>query len=113
MDNVAKAHFPPSDASVFDLKVGEVSPVLNDPQAYMIYKVEGKKDQPLEEVKPEITRILQQQKVQQARQEFQKTATEKTKLDETYFAVPAAPSLREPATAPNAPATETKPTGKK
>jgi hypothetical protein len=32
VDNVAKAHFPPSDASVFDLKVGEVSPVLNNPQ---------------------------------------------------------------------------------
>ena len=115
VDNVAKAHFPPSDTSVFDLKIGEVSPVLNDPQAYMIYKVEAKKDQPLEEVKPEITRILQQQKVQQARQDLQKTAAEKTKLDEAYFAVPAPPSLREPgeSAAPSAPSTGTKPSGKK
>jgi PPIC-type PPIASE domain len=115
VDNVAKAHFPASDASVFDLKVGEVSPVLNDPQAYMIYKVEAKKDQPLEEVKPDITRALQMQKVQQARQDLQKTAVEKTKLDEAYFAGPAPPSLKEPGerAAPSAPATGTQPPGKK
>jgi len=115
VDNVAKAHFPPSDASVFDLKVGDVSPVLNDPQAYMVYKVEAKKDQPLEEVKPEITRMLQQQKVQQARQDLQKTTAEKTKLDEAYFAGSAPPSLRNPGepTAPNASSTGTKPSGKK
>jgi len=94
--NIAKTRFPASDISVFDLKVGEVSPVLNDPQAYMIYKVEAKADQPLDEVKPEITRMLQQQKVVQARQDLQKTAAGKTKLDEAYFAVPVAPSLREP-----------------
>ena len=113
--NVAKTRFPASDASVFDLKVGEVSPVLNDPQAYMIYKVEAKQDQPLEEVKAEITRLLQQQKVQQARQDLQKTASEKTKLDEAYFGVPAPPSLREPGepAAPSASSTGTKPSGKK
>lgn len=115
VDNVAKAHFPPSDASVFDLNVGEVSPVLNDPQAYMIYKVEAKKDQPIEEVKPEITRMLQQQKVQQSRQDLQKVASEKTKLDEAYFTVPAAPSLKEPGEpAPSsAPTTGSNPSGKK
>jgi hypothetical protein len=113
--NVAKTRFPASDASVFDLNVGEVSPVLNNQQAYMIYKVDAKQDQPLEEVKPEISRLLQQQKVQQARLDLQKTAAEKTKLDEAYFALTAPPSLREPGepAAPTAPSTETKPSGKK
>jgi len=58
---------------------------------------------------------LQQQKVQQARQDLQKTASEKTKLDEAYFGVPAPPSLREPGepAAPSASSTGTKPSGKK
>jgi hypothetical protein len=96
VDNVARAHFPPSDASIFDLKVGEVSPVLNDPQAFMIYKIEAKTDQPLDQVKPEISRLLRQQKVQQSVQDVQKTAAEKTKYDDAYFAVPAPPTLRNP-----------------
>ena len=89
--------------------------MLNNPQAYMIYKVEAKQDQPLEEVKSEIIRLLQQQKVQQARQDLLKTAAEKTKLDEAYFSVPAAPSLRGPGepVAPSPSSTGTKPSGKK
>jgi hypothetical protein len=114
VDNVARAHFPPSDASVFDLKVGEVSPVLNDPQAYMIYKIEAKKDQPLEEVKPEISRLLQQQKVQQSIQDVRKAATEKTTYDDAYFAVPAPPTLRNPGEpVPSAPSTGAQQPGKK
>ena len=106
VDNVAKGHFPPSDASIFELKTGEVSPVLSDPQAFMVYKIEAKKDQPLDEVRPEITRALQQQKLQQENTELRKTAIEKTTYDEAYFAVPAPPTLRNPGEppAPSSPA---------
>ncbi len=107
VNNVSKAHFPPSDASVFDLKVGEVSPVLNNPQGYMIYKIEAKQAQPMADVRSDITRILQQQKLQAASQDLQKTATEKTTYDDSYFAVPAAPSLKNPGDA----APSTAPTG--
>ena len=115
VNNVAKAHFPPSDASVFDLKIGDVSPVLNDPQGYMIYKVEAKQEQPLADVRTEVTRVLQQQRLQQVSQDLQKTATEKTSYDDAYFAVPAAPpapSLRNPGEAPPPP-TGTPAPGKK
>jgi hypothetical protein len=101
VNNVSKGHFPPSDASVFDLKVGEVSPVLNNPQGFMIYKIEAKQAQPMADVRNEITRILQQQKLQQVSQDLQKTATENTTYDDAYFAVPAAPSLRNPGEAPS------------
>ena len=114
VENVPKAHFPASDASIFELKAGDVSQVLNDPQAYMVYKIKAKKDQPLEEVKPEITRLVQQQKVQQAIQDLRKTAGEKAKLDDTYFAVPAPPTLRNPGDAvPSGPPAATQPSGKK
>jgi parvulin-like peptidyl-prolyl isomerase len=101
VNNVSKGHFPPSDASVFDLKVGEVSPVLNNSQGFMIYKIEAKQPQPMADVRNDIVRILQQQKLQQASQDLQKTATENTTYDDAYFAVPAAPSLRNPGEAPS------------
>jgi len=113
VDNVTKGRFPASDASIFELKVGEVSPVLNDPQAYMIYKIEAKKDQPLDEVRPEITRALQQQKMQQESTDLRKTATEKTTYDDAYFAVPAPPTLRNPGEPAPAPVPSTPPAGKK
>jgi len=115
VNNVSKGHFPPSDAAVFDLKAGEVSQVFNDPQGYMIYKIEAKREQPLADVRNDITRALQQQKLQEASQDLQKTATEKTKYDDAYFAVPAAPSLRSPGQTapPSAPPTGTPAPGKK
>jgi hypothetical protein len=77
----------------------------------MIYKVEAKKDQPLEEVKPEITRALQLQKVQQHVKTCRRRQSKRPKLDEAYFAGPAPPSLKEPGerAKPNAPSTGTEP----
>jgi hypothetical protein len=111
VDNVTKGRFPASDASIFELKVGEVSPVLNDPQAYMIYKIEAKKDQALDEVRPEITRALEQQRFQQESTDLRKTVTEKTSYDDAYFAAPAAPTLRNPGEPTPVPSTP--PAGKK
>ena len=118
VNNVSKGHFPPSDAAIFDLKAGEVSQVFADPQGYMIYKIEAKQEQPLADVRNDITRALQQQKLQEASQDLQKTATEKTKYDDVYFAAPppaAVPSLRNPgeAPSPSAPPTGTPAPGKK
>jgi hypothetical protein len=115
VNNVPKNRFPPSDASVFDLKVGEVSPVLTDPQAYMIYKIEAKQPQPLTDVHDEILKALQQQKLQKASEDLRKTVTDKTIYDNAYFEVPAAPSLRNPgeAPAPKAPGAGSPTPGKK
>jgi hypothetical protein len=62
----------------------------------MIYKVEDVQDQPLADVKEEVSRAAQQEKLKSASEEIQKTANENTKYDDAYFAVPAAPSLRKP-----------------
>lgn len=115
VNNVPKSRFPPSDASVFDLKVGEVSPVLTDPQAYMIYKIEARQAQPLTDVHEEIARALQQQKLQKASEDLKKTVTDKTTYDNAYFEVPPAPSLKNPGEppAPKAPAAGTPAPGKK
>ena len=100
VDDVPKSRFPPSDASVFDLKAGEVSPVLISPQAYVIYKINAKKDQALADVHDEVVRLLQQQKMQQAFQEVRKAAVEQTKYNDAYFGVPAPPTLRNPGESP-------------
>jgi hypothetical protein len=115
VNNVAKGHFPPSDASVFDLKVGEVSPVLDDAQAFMVYKIEAKQEQPLADVRAEVSRMVQQQKLQDLSQAIRKTVMEDTTYDNAYFAVPAAPSLKNPgeAPAPSAPGTQSSAPGKK
>ena len=95
VDKVSKRALPPSDASIFDLKKGEVSQVLNDPQGFMIYKVDEVQEQPLADVRDEISRALQQQKAQQFYQSVQKSAAA-ANYDNAYFVTPAAPSLRNP-----------------
>jgi len=96
VDKVKKNALLPNDASIFDLKKGEVSPVITDPQGFMIYKVEDTEEQPLSDVKEEVSRAAQQEKLKGAWEEIQKTATEKTKYDAAYFAAPAPPTLRKP-----------------
>lgn len=95
-ENVTKNRLPPADSSIFELKKGDVSQVLNDPAAFMIYKVNDFQDQPLESVKEEIARSLQNQKLKSASEELQKSAVENTTYNDAYFAVPVAPSLKNP-----------------
>lgn len=96
VDKVRKTALPPGDASIFELKKGEVSQVFNDPQAYMIYKVGDSQPQELAEVKDEISRSLQNQKLRSFGETLQKAAAENTTYDDAYFATPAPPSLKSP-----------------
>jgi PPIC-type PPIASE domain len=96
VDKVKKNALLANDASIFDLKKGEVSPVITDPQGFMIYKVEDTQDQPLADVKEEVSRAAQQEKLKSASEEIQKSATQDTKYDDAYFAVPAPPTLKKP-----------------
>ena len=95
-ENVPKNRLPPADSSIFELKKGEVSPVLNDPAAFMIYKVNDFQVPPLASVKEEIARTLQSQKLKGVSEELQKSATENTIYNDAYFAAPVAPSLKNP-----------------
>jgi hypothetical protein len=106
VDKVRKSSLLAGDASIFDLKKGEVSPVITDPQGFMIYKVEDFQDQPLADVKEEVSRAAQQEKLKAASEELQKSATQDTTYDNAYFAVPAPPTLKKPGeSSPPAPST--------
>ena len=107
-DNARKASIPPTDVSIFELKKGEVSPVFADPAGFMIYKVEEITDLPVSSVHEEITRTLQSEKMKSSFESLQNSA--KTTLDDTYFAAPAPPTLRNPG---ETPAAETPAPGKK
>jgi hypothetical protein len=109
-DDVRKPNIPPTDAAIFDLKAGEVSPVLSDPTGFRIYKVEEIKELPLTSVHEEIARTLQGQNMKNAFDSLQNSA--KPTFDNAYFANPSAPSLRNPGERPAAPGA-TPPPGKK
>ncbi len=57
---------PPDQQSVAKLKPGEVSEVFSEPTAFLIYKSEGEKPVPLDQVRGEIQGLLQQQKAKAA-----------------------------------------------
>jgi hypothetical protein len=107
-ENVRRNGVQPADASIFELKSGEVSRVFNDPTGFMIYKIEETKDLSLENVRDEITRALQSEKMKNSFDSLTNSA--KTTLDENYFATPAPPTLKKPGEAPTA---QTPPPGKK
>lgn len=111
VDKVKKTALPATDTSIFDLKKGDVSQVFNDPQGFMIYKVEDFQDAPLADVREEVSRAVQTQKLKQASEAIQKTESSDTTYDRAYFAVPAPPTLRNPGETP-APASPSPP-GKK
>jgi len=96
VDKVRKNALPASDGAIFQLKKGDVSEVFNDPQGYMIYKVDDFQDQPLADIREEVSRAVQSQKLKQASESLQKTAASDTTYDDAYFTVPAAPTLRNP-----------------
>jgi len=107
-ENARKSIIPPADASIFELKSGEVSQVFTDPTGFMIYKVIEIKDLPVAGVHDEIARTLQGEKMKNSFESLQNSA--KTNLDENYFATPAPPTLKNPGEGPTA---QAPPPGKK
>lgn len=108
MENQRKSGIPPADASIFELKAGDVSQVFADPAGFMIYKIVEVKDLPVASVHDEIARTLQAQKMKNAFEALQNSA--KPDYAEAYFATPAPPTLRNPG---ETPAQNTPPPGKK
>jgi hypothetical protein len=110
VENMRKTSIPPTDAAIFDLKAGEVSQVFSDPTGYRIYKVTEIKELPLASVHDEIAHAVQGQNIKSSFDSLENSA--KTTFDNTYFATPAPPSLRNPGETP-APQGKTPPPGKK
>jgi hypothetical protein len=88
MNKARRNSLPPAQASVFDLKAGEVSPVITDMSGYFVYKVADKNTLPLSQVHDEIFASLKSQKVQDAMQALQKSGT--AQLNDEYFGAQAA-----------------------
>jgi hypothetical protein len=100
MGKERRSGLPPAQASVMDLKTGEISAVFSDQSGYFIYKVGAKDIEPLDQVKDEIRGTLRTQRVQEQTQALQKSGT--PTLDEAYFGPEMAPPQRMPMPSPAA-----------
>ncbi len=84
LGKVRRTSLPPDQAEVFNLKPGETSQLITTPNGYLIYKVGEKDTLPLDKVQDEIVSTLRSQRMQDAMQAIQQSAT--PELNEKYFA---------------------------
>jgi hypothetical protein len=73
----------PAHASAFDLKPGQVSQVLSDSTGHYIYKLDDKGIEPLDELKDEIHKTLQNQHREETIQAIQHPII--TEINQAYF----------------------------
>jgi PPIC-type PPIASE domain len=83
MGKMRRNMLPPSQASVMDLKPGEVSPVIADQSGYFIFKLVSKETMPLDQAREEIKGTLRSARLQEEMKTVQESAT--PELDEAYF----------------------------
>ncbi|MGC2185046.1 MAG: peptidylprolyl isomerase, partial [Terriglobales bacterium] len=93
LGKVRRTSLPPDQAAIFNLKPGETSQLISTPNGYLVYRVGEKDTLPLDKVQAEISSTLRSQRMQDALQKIQQSAT--PELNEKYFA-------EAPATAPQA-----------
>jgi hypothetical protein len=86
-----RASLRPTEATVFDLKVGEVTQVLNSPDAFVILKLESKRFVPIGQAQSEFKPFLQQRRKTEALQSDSKNVTAKFNL--AYVGTATAPEL--------------------
>jgi hypothetical protein len=83
MGKVRRTALPATQASIFELTVGEVSKVITDPGGHYIYKLEAKGHLTMEQAKGEIRDTLKAQRVKQALKKIQDSYT--TETNDAYF----------------------------
>ena len=81
---IRRISLPPNQSFVMDLKPGEISSVLADPNGYVIYRVKNKDALPLDQTREEIKATLRSQRMQDEMRTIVDSAT--PALDESYFA---------------------------
>jgi hypothetical protein len=86
MGTVRRTALPATHKEIFELKTGEVSPVVTDAGGHYIYKVEAKDRLALDKVKDKIRQTLESQKAKEALDKIQNSYS--TDLNEQYFATP-------------------------
>ena len=79
-------HYRRRTGKLFELKVGEVSPVITDSAGHYIYKLEAKDRLALDQVKDEIRQTLESQRAKEALEKIQNSY--RTELNQQYFAAP-------------------------
>jgi hypothetical protein len=94
LPKVRRSGLPPAHAGVFDLKVGEVSQVINDSGGHYIYKVSAKDQLTLDQAKQEIQSTLQSQRTKEMMEKV--NGSYKVETNEAYFGPsgPGAPPMR-------------------
>jgi flagellar biosynthesis GTPase FlhF len=92
LPKLRRTGLPPAHAAVFDLKTGDVSPVISDNGGHYIYKVVSKEKLPLDQVKDEIHNTLQSQRNKEMTDKYQSSFT--TETNEMYFGPPASTAGR-------------------
>jgi len=85
METYRRLDLSPAQISVFNLKSGEISPVIKDANGYFIYKAGEKSMVTLEKARDQITSTLRAQRLRQYMLAAQQSAT--TILNEDYFTV--------------------------
>lgn len=89
---VRRTMLPASQSSVFDLKPGELSPVINDSQGFVFYRMQSKTNPPLPEVREDIRTMLRNARLQAVRSKMENAIS--TDLNKDYFGEPQqAPSM--------------------
>jgi len=94
LPKVRRTGLPPAHAAVFELKVGEVSAVINDNGGHYIYKVVSKEVLPLDQVKDEIHNKLKGERLKGMMEKYSNSL--QTVTNDAYFgaAPPAGPPHR-------------------
>lgn len=71
LTNLRRDRLPPGHSSVFDLKVGQVSGLINDSSGHYIYKMVSKSVQSQDEVEEEVRNRLRSERVEEAMRQIQ------------------------------------------
>ena len=98
LPTIRRTGLPPAHASVFELKVGEVSQVINDSGGHYIYKVNSKQELPFDQVKTEIHSTLQNQRTREMMDKVNNSF--KVETNEAYFG-PGGAAMQPPPHMPN------------
>lgn len=83
LPKVRRTGLPAAHAAVFDLKVGQVSQVINDAGGHYIYKLTAKDQLPLDQVKEEIHSKLQNDRTREMMEKI--NGSYKVETNEAYF----------------------------
>lgn len=83
LGKITREGLPTNHQQVFDLQAGQISPVLDDPGGFYIYKVVSKQLAPLDQAREEIRNFLQQQAFR--KQMDAMIGSVKPQLNEAYF----------------------------